>query len=45
MKVSQLVWIYHMTSHMTDYMIIKLYDITIVFLLGENFNKYVGVWE
>ncbi len=34
-----------MTGLVTDYIIIKFYDITISFFLDVNFNKYISIWD
>ncbi len=43
--MSQLGEIYHMTDYVTDYMIMRFYDITITFFLNMSSNKYIGFWD
>ncbi len=36
---------YYVTSHVTDHIFIRFYDIIIAFFLNTSFDEYVDIWD
>ncbi len=43
MKLSQLGWIYHVTGHVTNQMIIRFMTLHLPILLNASSNKHIGI--